>query len=62
MLSEVFHRLKFLQVEQLAFQQAKEVFNHCIVQTVFFAAHALLDTLVFADVLGLLVLVLPAWV
>lgn len=62
MLSEVFHRLKFLQVEQLAFQQAKEVFNHCIVQTVFFAAHALLDTLVFEDLLVLLVLVLPALV
>ena len=40
---EVFHGLKFLQVQQFALEQPKEIFYHRIVQTVPFPAHALLD-------------------
>ena len=41
LLFEVFHRIKFLQIEQFAFEQTKEVFYHSIVQTITFPAHAL---------------------
>ena len=33
-LLEVFHGLKFLQIQQLAFENSKEVFNYSIIQTV----------------------------
>ena len=41
LLFEVFHRIKFLQIEQFTFEQTKEVFYHSIVQTITFPAHAL---------------------
>ena len=31
---EVFHGLKFLQIQQFTFEQAEELFYHCVVQTV----------------------------
>ena len=43
LLFEVFHRIKFLQIEQFTFEQTKEVFYHSIVQTITFPAHALPD-------------------
>ncbi len=59
---EVFHRMELLQVEQLTFEQAKEVFCDCIVQAVSFSAHTLPDTFCLEHLLVLLVLVLPALV
>ena len=59
---EVLHRLKRLQIQQLTFEQAEEVFNHGIVQTVALSAHALVNAPDFEHVLVLLVLVLPALV
>ena len=38
---KVLYGLEVLQIEQLTFQQAEKVFNHSIVQTVAFSAHAL---------------------
>ena len=40
---KVFHRIKFMQIEQFAFEQTKEVFYYGIVQTVTFPAHTLPD-------------------
>lgn len=40
-LVEVFYDLKCLQFQQFTFEQAKEIFIHCIVQTVDFATQAL---------------------
>ena len=51
--------LEVLQIEQLTFQQAEKVFNHCIFQTVAFSAHALVDSLFLEYSLVLFVLVLP---
>ena len=59
---EVFHRFKFLEIQQFALKQTKEIFHHSIIQTIPFAAHALSDTLLFEHSLVLLVLVLPALV
>ena len=59
---EVFHGLKFLQVQQFALEQSKEIFYHSIVQTVPFPAHALLDAFLSEHALVLLVLILPALV
>ena len=59
---EVLHRSKFLQIQQFAFEQAKKILHHGIVQAVALAAHALPDTLTFEHVLVLLVLILPALV
>ena len=59
---EVFHGLKFLQVQQFALEQPKEIFYHRIVQTVPFPAHALPDALLPKHALVLLVLILPALV
>lgn len=42
---KVLYGLEVLQIEQLTFQQAEKVFNHSIVQTVTFSAHALVDSL-----------------
>ena len=61
-LLEVFHGLKFLQVQQFALEQPKEIFYHSIVQTVPFPAHALLDAFLSEHALVLLVLILPALV
>ena len=58
----MFHGLKFLQIQQLAFEQSKEVFDHGVIQTVSLAAHALSDTLFAKHLLILFVLVLPALV
>ena len=55
-------QLKFLQIQQLTFEQAKEIFDHGIVQTVAFAAHALSDAFFAKHPLVLFVLVLPALV
>lgn len=57
---EVLHRLKFLQVKELTFEQAKEIFNDSVIQTVAFPAHTLLDTSFFEHSLVLLMLVPPA--
>ena len=62
LLLEVLHGLKILQIQQLTFEQSKEILNHSIVQTVALAAHALSDSLVTEHPLVLLVLVLPALV
>lgn len=59
-LLEVFHGLKFLQVQQFALEQSKEIFYHSIVQTVPFPAHALLDAFLSEHPLILFILVLPA--
>ena len=59
------HGLKILQIQQLAFEQPKEILNHSIVQTVALSAHALPDALLTEHSfltehsLILLVLVLP---
>ena len=58
----MFHRMKFLQIQQLAFENSKEVFNYSIIQTVSLAAHALPDALLPKHALVLLVLILPALV
>ena len=57
---EVFHGLKFLQVQQFALEQPEEVFYHRIVQTVSLAAHTLANTFLPEHLLVLFVLVLPA--
>ena len=57
---KVFHGCKFLQIEQLALEQAEEVFDHGTVQTVSFPAHALPDAFLLGHPLVLLALVLPA--
>ena len=44
LLLEVLHGLKILQIQQLTFEQSKEILNHSIVQTVALAAHALSDS------------------
>ena len=62
LLFEVFHGLKFLQVQQFALEQPKEILYHSVVQTVAFPAHALLNTFLLEHSLILLVLVLPALV
>ena len=49
-----------MQIEQFALEQAKEVFNHSVVQTVALATHTLADTLGLEHPLVLLVLVLPS--
>lgn len=41
LLLKVYHGMKFLRIQQLAFDKPKEVFYHGVVQTVSFAAHAL---------------------
>ena len=56
------HRLKVLQIQKLALEQAEEVFYHGIVQTVALTAHALSDTFLLEHPLVLPVLVLPALV
>ena len=56
----MFHGLKFLQVQQFALEQPKEIFYHSIVQTVPFPAHALPDALLPKHALVLFILVLPA--
>ena len=60
LLFEVFHRIKFLQIEQFAFEQTKEVFYHSIVQTITFPAHALPYAFLTKHPLVLFILVLPA--
>ena len=59
---KVVHRLKFLQIKEFAFEQAKEILYHSIVQTVTLSTHALPDALVFEHGLVSFVLVLPALV
>ena len=59
---EVLHRLKLLQIQQLTFEQAEEIFNHGIVQTVSPSTHALVNAPDFEHPLVLLVLVLPTLV
>ena len=56
----MFHGLKFLQVQQFALEQSKEIFYHSIVQTVSLAAHALPDAFLSEHPLILFMLVLPA--
>jgi len=56
------HVFKNLQVQQLAFEQAKQAFNHSVVKTVPFAAHALANSFCSQHLLILFVLVLPALV
>ena len=51
------HGLKFLQIQQLALEQPEEILNHCVVQTIALAAHALPDALLPKHPLILLVLV-----
>jgi hypothetical protein len=43
----MFHRLKLLQIQQLAFEQSEEVLDHGVIQAVSLAAHTLPDALVF---------------
>lgn len=59
-LLEVLHRLKFLKIEQFTLEQAEEVFNHGIIQTVALSAHTLNDAVVGELLLVIPVLVLPA--
>ena len=59
---ELFKGLKFLQIQQLTFQQPKEILNHRIVQTVTLAAHTLLNAFLLQQPLVPLVLILPALV
>lgn len=61
-LFEVFHRLEFLQIEQFAFEQTKEIFYHSIVRTVSFPVHTLANTFLPEHALILLVLVLTTLV
>lgn len=61
-LFELFHGRELLQIEQFAFEQAKEVFSYSIVQTVAFATHTLPNALCFEQPLVQLVLVLPTLV
>ena len=56
---KVLYGLEVLQTEQLTFQQAEKVFNHGIIQTVAFSAHALVDSLFLEHSLVLFMLVLP---
>ena len=62
LLFEVLHRMEFLQVEQLAFEQVKEIFCYSIIQAIAFAAHALPDAFLAKHLRVLFVLVLPALV
>ena len=59
---KMFRGLEFLQIQQLAFKQAKEMFYSRIVQAVAFAAHALPNTLLTKYTLVRFMLVLPALV
>ena len=59
-LFEVLHGLKFLQIQQFALEQSKEIFYHSIVQTIPFSAHALPDAFLPEHPLILPVLILPA--
>jgi len=59
---ELLKRIKSLQVEKLAFEQAEEILHHGIVQTVAFSAHALANAFLSSHSLVLPVLVLPALV
>ena len=59
-LLEVFHGLKFLQVQQFALEQPKEIFYHSIIQTISLSAHALPDAFLSEHPLILFMLVLPA--
>ena len=59
-LLEVLHGLKFLQIQQFALEQSKEIFYHSIVQTIPFSAHALPDAFLPEHPLILPVLILPA--
>ena len=61
-LLEVLHGLELLQIQQLTFEQSKEIFYHSIVQTVSLAAHALANTFLPEHLLVLFVLVLPTLV
>ena len=54
------HGLKFLQIQQFALEQSKEIFYHSIVQTIPFSAHALPDAFLPEHPLILPVLILPA--
>ena len=42
-LFEVLHGVELLQIQQLTFEQPKEIFYHSIVQTVSLSTHALQD-------------------
>lgn len=57
---EVLHVVKFLQVQQLTFEQAKKILNNRIIQTGAIAAHTLPNALEVQHLLVSLVLVLPA--
>ena len=61
-LLEVFHGLKFLQVQQFALEQPKEIFYHSIIQTISLSSHALPDAFLSEHPLILFMLVLPALV
>ena len=60
LLLEVCHRLEFLKIKQFTLEQAEEVFDHSIIQTIALSAHALNDTVISQFLLVMLVLVLPA--
>ncbi len=57
---EVFLGTELLQIQQFTFEQPKEIFYHCVVQTAPLAAHALPDALLAEHPLILPVLILPA--
>ena len=57
---EVFHRFKFLEIQQFALKQTEEILHDGIVQTVALAAHTLPDSFPPEHTLVLLVLILPA--
>ena len=57
---EVFHGTELLQIQQFTFEQPKEIFYHCVVQTISLSAHALPDAFLPEHPLILFVLVLPA--
>ena len=59
-LLEVLHGLEFLKIEQFTLEQAEEVFDHGIIQTVALSAHTLNDAIVGEFLLVISVLVLPA--
>lgn len=59
-LFEVLHGLKFLQIQQFALEQPKEIFYHSIVQTIPFSAHTLPDAFLPKHPLILPVLILSA--
>lgn len=58
-LSELFHRIKFLKIQEVTFEYPKEILHYCIIQTIAFEAHTLSDALLLKHLSVLLMLILP---